>query len=129
LVELAAVEPIAEVPGGAQPIPPEPAAGRAVTVAGEIVDSKCFLGVMNPGERAVHRDCAARCLSGGVTPMVVFRTESGETAIAVLVSGDGRPVADLVRDRIGRPVELAGTLFELGDTLVLRIESPLERDR
>ncbi len=38
-----------------------------VTVTGEIVDSKCYLGVMNPGQGKVHRDCAARCLSGGTT--------------------------------------------------------------
>jgi hypothetical protein len=129
MIELAAAEPIAAPPGVAQPVPSDPAAGRRVTVAGEIVDSKCFLGVMNPGERAVHRDCATRCLSGGVTPMVVFRTETGSTAIAVLVSADGRPVFDLVRGRIGRPVELTGTLFELGDTLALQLESPWERDR
>jgi hypothetical protein len=129
MVELAAVEAIGAPPGVAQPRPPAPDAGRRVTVAGEIVDSKCFLGVMNPGERAVHRDCAARCLSGGVTPMVVFKTDAGKTAIAVLVSGDGRPLFDLLRDRIGRPVELTGTLFELEDTLVMRLEPPRERDR
>jgi len=33
---------------------------------GEIVDGKCYLGVMNPGSGKVHRDCATRCLSGGV---------------------------------------------------------------
>ena len=27
-----------------------------VTLAGEIVDSKCYLGVMNPGNGKVHRD-------------------------------------------------------------------------
>ena len=38
------------------------------TLTGEIVDSKCYLGVMNPGRGKVHRDCAARCLSGGIPP-------------------------------------------------------------
>ncbi len=36
-----------------------------ITLTGEIVDSKCYLGVMNPGQGKVHRDCAARCISGG----------------------------------------------------------------
>src|SRR5438309_8413739 len=35
----------------------------AVSLTGEIVDSKCYLGVMNPGQGKVHRDCGARCLS------------------------------------------------------------------
>ena len=30
------------------------------TMQEKIVDSKCFLGVMNPGEGKVHRDCAVR---------------------------------------------------------------------
>ena len=33
-----------------------------VELTGEIADSKCWLGVMNPGEGTVHRDCARRCL-------------------------------------------------------------------
>jgi len=38
------------------------------TLVGEIVDSKCFLGVMNPGQLTTHRACAIRCISGGVRP-------------------------------------------------------------
>lgn len=37
-------------------------------LVGEIVDSKCYLGNMNPGNGKVHRDCAVRCLSGGIPP-------------------------------------------------------------
>src|SRR5206468_3964392 len=48
-----------------------------VTLAGEIVDSKCYLGVMNPGNGKVHRDCAARCISGGIPPMFVAKDSSG----------------------------------------------------
>src|SRR5713101_6030664 len=34
----------------------------AFELIGEIVDSKCYLGVMNPGSGKVHRDCAVRCI-------------------------------------------------------------------
>jgi hypothetical protein len=34
----------------------------------EIVDTKCFLGVMNPGSGKVHRKCGALCLAGGIPP-------------------------------------------------------------
>jgi hypothetical protein len=30
-------------------------------LVGEIVDSKCYLGNMNPGNGKVRRDCAVRC--------------------------------------------------------------------
>lgn len=50
--------------GPATPTAPEDLG--PITVTGEIVDLKCHLGVMNPGNGQVHRDCAARCLSGGL---------------------------------------------------------------
>jgi hypothetical protein len=74
-------------------------------VTGEIVDSKCFLGVMNPGERTVHRDCAIRCLSGGVPPMLAYRDAAG-THLALLLGAD----ADLLRRGVGRAVTLSGRL-------------------
>ena len=41
------------------------------TLTGEIVDTKCYAGVMNPGSGKVHRDCAARCISGGIPPALL----------------------------------------------------------
>ena len=52
-----------------------------VTLIGEIVDSKCYLGVMNPGNGKVHRDCAARCISGGVPPAFIARAHRGPLAL------------------------------------------------
>src|SRR3954447_25732583 len=37
-------------------------------VKGEIVDPKCFFGVMKPGEGKAHKDCAIRCILGGMPP-------------------------------------------------------------
>jgi hypothetical protein len=45
--------------------PPTRDLGERILI-GEIVDTKCFLGVMNPGEGKVPRECAALCLSGGI---------------------------------------------------------------
>src|SRR5260221_12669502 len=55
-----------------------------VTLAGEIVDGKCYLGVMNPGNGKVHRDCAARCISGGIPPLFVAKDASGVSKSLVL---------------------------------------------
>lgn len=101
----------------------EPGSGRRVSLRGEIVDSKCFLGVMNPGERTVHRDCAIRCLSGGVTPMLAFTDEEGERRLAVIVDGTGVVPPPAIRDRVGRPVEVSGQLFTVDDVLVLQLDS------
>jgi hypothetical protein len=76
---------------------------RALT--GEIVDSKCFLGVMNPGERTVHRDCATRCISGGVPPMLAYRDQAG-SHLALLLGAD----AGVRRQGVGNTVTLTGLL-------------------
>jgi hypothetical protein len=92
----------------------------AVTVTGEIVDSKCYLGVMNPGQGKVHRDCAARCLSGGIPPIFVA-TDGHEQLL--LVGLDGRAVGrDALREFIAEPIQIQGELLETGSTQLLRVD-------
>jgi hypothetical protein len=96
----------------------EPAQSN-VTLTGEIVDSKCFLGVMNPGEGTVHRDCARRCLSGGIPPMLIVRGGRGGEELVVLVSAAGRPIGRELARIAGRPVMVTGRLARDGDQYVL----------
>src|SRR5690606_3083584 len=49
-----------------------------VRLVGEIVDSKCFLGVMNPGNLKTHKSCAIRCISGGIPPVLLVRGPRNE---------------------------------------------------
>jgi hypothetical protein len=88
-----------------------------IVVQGEIVDSKCHLGVMKPGEGATHRDCAVRCLLGSVPPMFVLHDRSGRvndrSRRLSLVSQDARPFADADR-WAGRAVTIRGELLQRG---------------
>lgn len=90
-----------------------------VTLRGEIVDSKCFLGVMNPGEGTVHRDCARVCLRGGIPPMLLVRGAAAEEALMLLVDATGAPIGRQLADRAGQAVEVRGRLIRDGDVLVL----------
>jgi hypothetical protein len=91
----------------------------AVTLTGEIVDSKCYLGVMNPGQGKVHRDCAARCISGGIPPM--FATSDGHEQF-LLVGLDERALErDALREFIGEPIRIRGELLESGSTKLLKV--------
>jgi len=91
-----------------------------VTVTGEIVDSKCYLGVMNPGQGKVHRDCAARCLSGGIPP--IFVTAAGREQF-LLVGPDGRALGrDALREFIAEPIRIQGELLESGSTQLLKVD-------
>ena len=92
----------------------------AATVTGEIVDSKCYLGVMNPGQGKVHRDCAARCLSGGIPP--IFVTTDGREQF-LLVGLDGRALGrDALREFIGEPITIRGEALARGDSRLLEID-------
>src|SRR5713101_627333 len=92
----------------------------ALSLTGEIVDSKCYLGVMNPGEGKVHRDCAARCLSGGTPP--IFITTDGHEQL-LLVGLDGRALGrDALREFIGEPITIRGEVLARGDSRLLEID-------
>lgn len=93
-----------------------------VTLMGEIVDSKCYLGVMNPGHGKVHRDCAARCISGGIPPAFLVRDASGQSRVLLLTGSDGRPIGREALDFVAEPVEISGQLVRTGTALILKAE-------
>jgi hypothetical protein len=92
------------------------------TLLGEIVDSKCFLGVMNPGQLTPHRACAIRCISGGVPPVLVVRQKEGPPIYFLLVSADGRAVNQHVLDKVAEPVEITGEVQRQGELLILHAD-------
>ena len=103
-----------------------PAAAKTLGIfelSGEIVDGKCYLGVMNPGSGKVHRDCAARCLSGGVPILFATNDFRGEPAVLQLTDSNQKPLPKAAfLDHVGQPVRLKGTVVENGDTLIFEID-------
>ena len=89
-----------------------------VVLTGEIVDSKCYLGVMNPGNGKVHRDCAARCISGGIPPAFVARDASGVARTFLLAGIDRKETLGYVAE----PVEISGRVEQIGTQFVLNAE-------
>jgi hypothetical protein len=87
---------------------------RTVTVVGELVDSKCHLGVMKPGEGPAHRDCAVRCLLGAVPPMISVRNAPDVPSRLALVREDGGPLFSDFSALAGRPLAIRGTLVGQG---------------
>src|ERR1051326_7915991 len=91
-----------------------------VTLSGEIVDSKCYLGVMNPGQGKVHRDCASRCLSGGIPPLFVD-LDNGEQYL--LVGPDGNKLEyEALKPFVAEPITVHGELLAKENTKLLRID-------
>ena len=102
--------------------PPQSMSLGTQTLIGEIVDSKCFLGVMNPGQLTPHRACAIRCISGGIPPVLLVRRTNGPALYFLLVSRDGKPVNKQVLNMVAEPVEITGEVERQGDLLILRAD-------
>lgn len=91
----------------------------AITLQGEITDPKCLLGVMNPGQGKPHRDCAVRCISGGLPPLLKVANADGDTEYYLLADPDGNPVNNRILDFVGDAVALCGRLEQQSDWWVL----------
>lgn len=92
------------------------------TFVGEIVDSKCHLGVMNPGQLLPHRDCAILCISGGIPPVLLVHQKIGPPIYLLLASADNRPVNQQVLDLVAEPVQITGEVQRQGELLILRAD-------
>ncbi|MBC7773528.1 MAG: hypothetical protein H7210_13615 [Pyrinomonadaceae bacterium] len=113
------------VEGGGSPVVPLQDVqmdGRGmISLQGEIVDPKCFLGAMKPGEGKTHKDCAVRCISGGIPPSLVCWSEDGSVTYYVLTDETGHAAHELFLDVVGEPVEVRGEVGRIGDLMVLRV--------
>ena len=92
------------------------------TLLGEIVDSKCHLGVMNPGALIPHRACAIRCISGGIPPVLLVLQTNGPALYFLLVSREGKAVNQQVLDLVAEPVTITGGVERQGEVLILRAD-------
>ena len=91
-------------------------------LTGEICDGKCSMGVMHPGNRAVHKACANVCLLGGVPP--VFITTSPVLGTRYLLMGDpeNHALPDAFRDYVAITSQMDGMLEQIGDAMVFRTD-------
>ena len=97
------------------------------TLIGEVVDSKCYLGVMNPGALIPHRSCAIRCISGGIPPVLLVRQTNGPALYFLLVSLDGKQVNQHVLNLVAESVEITGQVERQGELLILRADPDMYR--
>ncbi|MEL7311171.1 MAG: hypothetical protein AAFN07_06655 [Pseudomonadota bacterium] len=89
-----------------------------VTLDGEILDTKCWFGAMNPNEGKPHKACASLCIRGGIPPAFYVRTPQRQRALMILThrgQGFGPELLPFVAD----PVRVSGKLSQWGDLLLL----------
>jgi len=94
---------------------------QVLEAAGEILDPKCWFGVMKPGEGKVHKSCAIRCVSGGIPP--VFRIKKdGKNTYYILKGLEGQEINQAVLPFIGEPVLVSGNTYTQHGWNILQID-------
>lgn len=123
IIEIAPEEDgVAMVEGAIAPRPRAEARSLGeATLRGEIMDAKCYLGAMRPGDGAGHRACAALCVGGGIPPMLVTRDRAGRAAFHLITGAAGEPVNTWAARWVGQPVEVRGERVDLGGVEALRV--------
>lgn len=96
---------------------------RSAAVVGEILDSKCYLGAMKPGDGKGHKACATLCIEGGIPPLLLWQPITGEKHHYLLIDAEGQSAAAMVLDVIGEPVAVIGRLGWIGDQQTLTIRT------
>lgn len=94
-----------------------------VSLQGEVIDPKCYFGVMKPGRGKIHRSCAVRCISGGIPPVFVSTNEDGSSSFLLITNEDGEAANQDVLDIIGKPCAISGELMQTGQWTILKMES------
>ncbi|MCB9830832.1 MAG: ferric reductase-like transmembrane domain-containing protein [Planctomycetes bacterium] len=95
----------------------------AVTLEGEIVDSKCYFGAMRPGRGQIHRACAQMCIEGGIPPILATTGPDGEEWHVLLVDLEGRAVNEKVLDQVAVPMRISGRLWRRAGQLHLTFDA------
>ena len=91
-------------------------------VKGEIVDPKCYFGVMKPGQGKPHKDCAIRCILGGISPVLRVSNEDGANNYYIVVGPNGEKMNEAVKDYVAEPVTLQARAVKYGDWIVLYVK-------
>lgn len=100
-----------------------------VELIGEIIDPKCYFGVMKSGEGKVHRSCAIRCISGGIPPVLKVDNTEGATNYFILRGQNGQHINQKLLDFVAEPVKITGELFQFNNWMVLNLDETIGIER
>ncbi|MEM1072674.1 MAG: hypothetical protein AAGH71_07630 [Planctomycetota bacterium] len=105
-----------------------PAPADSLRLTGEILDSKCYLGAMKPGEGRAHKACATLCIRGGIPAIFVGSTSEGVTRWGVLPgAGAGGVLTDPWMALIGQRITIDARLTTV-DSLPVLTEASIVGD-
>lgn len=92
-----------------------------LSLEGEILDPKCYFGVMKPGQGKPHRDCATRCILGGISPVLHIQNQKGESTYCLIVGADGKKINNQLQDYVADPIRLVSQARKVDDWIILYV--------
>ncbi len=95
-----------------------------ISLKGEILDAKCFFGVMNPGDGPVHKFCAALCIQGGI-PAVIFDEAIDEYYI--IKGQSGNDINNELVPLAGEIVKFSGNSYSINNWRYIEVSSDINR--
>jgi len=93
-----------------------------MTLEGEVIDPKCYFGVMKPGRGKIHRSCAIRCISGGIPPVFATKDANNLSQYFLLTDTDGNAINNDILPFVGRPTKIKGMVEKNEDWYTLKID-------
>ena len=93
-----------------------------MTLQGEIIDPKCYFGVMKPGFGKIHRSCAVRCISGGIPPVFATSDENNISKYYLITDIDGKAMRKDILSFIGKPCQIKGIVEKIDDWYFFKID-------
>lgn len=99
-----------------------------LSLKGEILDPKCYLGVMRPGEGKPHRSCAIRCIEGGIPPLFKVSGEQGQQYFFAL-DANGQPINDQVAKYVADEILLCGEVEQWDDWYIVKVDMEADFQR
>ncbi|AXT19120.1 hypothetical protein D7030_14150 [Flavobacteriaceae bacterium AU392] len=89
---------------------------------GEVIDPKCYFGVMKPGKGKIHRSCAALCIAGGIPPVLATNDENNISEYYLITDKKGNPIHKDILPYIGKPSLINGKVVRVEDWYQLQID-------
>ena len=95
---------------------------REMTLQGEVIDPKCYFGVMKPGRGKIHRSCAIRCISGGIPPVFATSDDNNLAQYFLMADTEGKPINKDILPFVGKPAKIVGVVEKNEDWYTLKID-------
>lgn len=92
------------------------------TLRGEIVDAKCYLGAMKPGDGKGHKACATLCISNGIPAVLASPLIDGSTRYYLVINTQAQAATSLVTAYAGEPIELTGRVGAIAGLMTITID-------